>query len=218
METIENMFKPEIIGIDVKRGVSALSAWVSYLDSLNDLLADITGFLDIDTISTESFLKIIQGDPETILVRLFKKRGDIPKGMNPGNVVKLGIVSNIYSGDIPENLSQYHLLRAKAESIFYYNLDIATLIDENGVFIITDDFKTALKEACTKYTKTEAENEALKNINLIIDGLNYFVEHGTINISNGIAAGINRIGKMIQPGNTKIKFDLNYNLFLREKW
>ena len=214
MEAIVNVFEPEIIGIDVKKCESAISAWKSYLDSLNDLAASIAGFLDEDTLSTEDLLKIVQADPDTILVRLHKMRGDISKGMNPENVVKLGIVINIYAGDIQENLNNYREMKKYAESLFRYKFNIAVLADEDGLLIITDDFKTAVKESLTKYTKTEDENEALKNINLVISGLNYFVERDFLNISRG-TAGIIKVTSMIKTDNTKTKFDVDFNSFVR---
>lgn len=214
MEAIVNVFEPEIIGIDVKKCESAISAWQSYLDSLNDLAASIAGFLDEDTLSTEDLLKIVQADPDTILVRLHKMRGDISNGMNPEKVVKLGIVSNIYSGDILENLNNYREMKKYAESLFRYKFNVAVLADEDGLLIITDDFKTAVKESLTKYTKTEDENEALKNINLVISGLNYFVERDFLNISRG-TAGIVKVTSMIKTDNTKTKFDVDFNSFVR---
>jgi len=214
MEAIVNVFEPEIIGIDVKKCESAISAWQSYLDSLNDLAASIAGFLDEDTLSMEDLLKIVQADPDTILVRLHKMRGDISKGMNPENVVKLGIVSNIYAGDIQENLNNYREMKKYAESLFRYKFNVAVLADEDGLLIITDDFKTAVKESLTKYTKTEDENEALKNINLVISGLNYFVERDFLNISRG-TAGIIKVTSMIKTDNTKTKFDVDFNSFVR---
>jgi len=214
MEAIVNVLEPEIIGIDVKKCESAISAWKSYLDSLNDLAASIAGFLDEDTLSTEDLLKIVQADPDTILVRLHKMRGDISKGMNPENVVKLGIVSNIYAGDIQENLNNYREMKKYAESLFRYKFNVAVLADEDGLLIITDDFKTAVKESLTKYTKTEDENEALKNINLVISGLNYFVERDFLNISRG-TAGIIKVTSMIKTDNTKTKFDVDFNSFVR---
>lgn len=214
METIVNVFEPEIIGIDVKKCESAISAWQSYLDSLNDLAASIAGFLDEDTMSTEDLLKIVQADPDTILVRLHKMRGDISDGMNPEKVVKLGIVSNIYSGDIMENLNNYREMKKYAESLFRYKLNVAVLADEDGLLIITDDFKTAVKESLTKYTKTEDENEALKNINLIISGINYFVGRNFLKISRGTAM-LGKIINLIKTDNTRTKFDIDFNSFVR---
>ena len=214
MEAIVNVFEPEIIGIDVKKCESAISAWQSYLDSLNDLAASIAGFLDEDTLSTEDLLKIVQADPDTILVRLHKMRGDISNGMNPEKVVKLGIVSNIYSGDISENLNNYRENKKYAESLFRYKFNVAVLANEDGVLSITDDFKTAVKETFTKYTKTEDENEALKNINLIISGINYFVGRNFLNISRG-ASVLVKIINMIKMDNSKTKFDIDFNSFVR---
>jgi hypothetical protein len=214
MGTIEN-FKPEVIGMDLRRHTEALRAWELYVDALMEVTADITCFLEVDNISTEDLLSLLGENPQSILIRLHQMTGKIPEDFNLEKMVKLGIVSNHYTEYVEASFKQYLISKENAERFFRCNIKL--LRNEDGIFDLTDQFKASLKESCTRYTKSEDENQALRALRLIIEGLNHFAVKKVVKPSYGIP-GLNPLLRFIKVNVDRSGYEMDLNLFSSERW
>lgn len=213
METTEKMFKPQVVGVDKKRMKEALNAWSLYIDSLNDAAGDICAFLDVDKISYEKLVELLNDGPDKILVSLHRIKNDYPKTMDLEKMVNLGLLTNFYSECIQTDVKEYKKVKSRAEE-YFNKYDVSLLMNDDGICEINKDLETALTEAFTRFTKNEEENNALTSMKLIINGLNYFIP-SKVRVAFG-TTGINPIIKMIKVSDDRTKFELNHYLFMRD--
>lgn len=208
-------FQPQIIGVDQRKKKEALRAWEALTDVSSDALCDIISFIDGEDMETEQFLNVVSLEPKQAITHLFELSGQTIEGTNTDVAVKIGLISNDYHSEVEKLLHSFHKAKREAERLFQF--DLAKLRDEQGLFSLTDEFRSALEEHCTVYTQSAKQNEALDKLKQLIDSLNYFSDAGMVKP----AYGTNSLGPLmqgIQSTTDRKGFEPVLNLFKISRW
>ncbi|MBT3383120.1 MAG: hypothetical protein HN778_17185 [Prolixibacteraceae bacterium] len=216
MKTKQDLdFKPTIVGINLKAQKEALSTWENLVEVSNETLIQIINFLDREDCSTKDFFELTSLNPKETMIRLYKISGNAPEGMSIEKLIDLDLINNVHAKDVKNNLFLFK--NAKSEAMKLFNYDLANLRDKEGLFGLNDNFNKAIQEHFTVYTNSLKQNEALKYLNQIIEGLNYFARSGLIKAAIG-TLGLDPLMIGIQATRDSKGFIPKLNLFKLLKW
>ncbi len=215
IEKKEESFKPMQIGFERKQHEAALLAWNEYADSANWLLCEMVNFLETESMDPEQFLELIRLEPKEIILRLYELTGKIPAGIVLEKAVEIGLVSNESSALVESNISSFFKAKKEAERIYKYSLE--SLKDDEGLFVVNDEFKTNLEKHFSTYTKSEKENEILVCMQQIIESVNKLADFGLTKPQSGIN-GLNIILNEIKVNKYELTYELNPGLFRGFIW
>ncbi len=207
-------FNPDIIGFELKEQTQALNAWRDLVEISTELLTQVINFLDKEDYPIKDFMELISLETEDAIIRLFRLTGNKYEGMDIKKLIELGLLNNIHAKDVKKNLSLFKNVYAKAIAMFNY--DLSNLRNEYG-FDLDESFQKALQEHFTVYTSSVEQNEALKKIKQITDGLNYFVKKGLVSTVAG-THGLNPILNGIELMPDRKGFEPKPKLFKLSKW
>ena len=202
-----------IVGVDRKRVNEALTAWSSYVDSLNDAAGYIVAFLKVEKISHKALVQLLSDGSNEIFVSLHKLKKDYPETMDLKKMLSLDLLPHFYSDIIKNDAIEYEKCKHRARE-FFNNYDASLLRTGESIYEINDDFKIALTQAFTRLTKNEEENEDLAQLLSIVKGLNYFIP-SRIRFAYGLK-GIEPLLKMIKISDDSTKFDIQPYLFMKD--
>jgi hypothetical protein len=211
----QKQFKPQIVGFDHRLFSEAKRRWENLVDISSDLLAEMVSFLDAEDLETAKFMKLVSLDSKECIVQLFELSGAAKPGINTDRLIELGLITNDRADEIKRLLKRFSQAKTEAENIFKF--DLGLLRDSDGLFSLLPVFLESLTRFCTTYTQSEFQNEALKQLKLITDGLNFFSRSGLIKTTYG-THGLTPLLLGITTNNDRSEFEPTKNLFQLIRW
>jgi hypothetical protein len=211
----QKQFEPQTVGFDNRLFFEAKRRWEILVDVSTDLLTEMISFLDAEDLETAQFMKLVSLDSKECIVQLYEMSGAAKPGINTDRLIELGLITNDRADEIKRILKRFH--QAKTEAVELFKFDLALLRDPDGLFSLSKDFQESLNRFCTIYTKSEIQNEALKQMKKVIEGINFFVDAGLIKATTG-TAGLGPLILGIKTKQDRSGFEPTLNLFRVSRW